>query len=154
MLSPTTSHRPGGNVASQNEVMRTILNIIWLVLSGFWLAVGYALAGIVMTLLIITIPFGIASFRLAAFVIWPFGHTIVRKPSAGAGSAIANVLWFLLAGLWIAVGHVLTAIPLALTIIGIPLAIANLKLAAVAIAPLGKEIVSRDDPRAAHDAIW
>ena len=133
--------------------MRTLLNLIWLVLSGFWLAVGYALAGVLMTILVVTIPFGIASFRLAGFVLWPFGRTIVRKPSAGAGSAIGNVIWFVLAGLWIAIGHVLTAIPLALTVIGIPLAIANVKLAAVAIAPLGKEIVDARDPRAAG-GIW
>ncbi|MDQ1287134.1 MAG: hypothetical protein QG622_699 [Actinomycetota bacterium] len=134
--------------------MRTILNIIWLVLSGFWLAVGYALAGVLMTVLIITIPFGIASFRLAGFVIWPFGRTVIPKASAGVGSAIGNVIWFLLAGVWIAIGHVVTAIPLALTIVGIPLAFANLKLAAVAIAPLGKDIVDRDDPRAAGATIW
>jgi len=134
--------------------VRTLLNLIWLVLSGFWLALGYAVAGVVMMILIVTIPFGVAAFRLAGFVLWPFGRTIVRKPSAGAGSAIGNVVWFLLAGVWIAVAHVLTACALAVTIIGIPLAIANLKLAAVAIAPLGKEVVDRHDPRAAGIAVW
>jgi uncharacterized membrane protein YccF (DUF307 family) len=134
--------------------MRTILNIIWLVLSGFWLAVGYALAGLLMMLLIVTIPFGIASFRLAGFVLWPFGRTVVRKPSAGAGSTIGNVLWFVLAGLWIAIGHVVTAVALFVTIIGIPLAIANLKLAVVALAPLGKDIVDVHDPRAAGATVW
>ena len=133
--------------------VRTLLNLIWLVLSGFWLALGYAVAGVVMMILIVTIPFGVAAFRLAGFVLWPFGRTIVRKPSAGAGSAIGNVVWFLLAGVWIAVAHVLTACALAVTIIGIPLAIANLKLAAVAIAPLGKEVVDRHDPRAAGIAV-
>ncbi len=128
--------------------VRTVLNLIWLVLSGFWLALLYTLAGVIMTLLVVTIPFAVASFRLAAFVIWPFGRTVVPKPSAGAGSAIGNVFWFLLAGVWIAVGHVVTAVPLFLTIIGIPLAIANLKLAVVALAPLGKEIVDVHDPRA------
>jgi len=134
--------------------MRTVLNIVWLVLSGFWLAVGYALAGVVMMLLVVTIPFGIAAFRLAGFVLWPFGRTVVRKPSAGAASGIGNVIWFVLAGVWIAIGHVVTAVALFVTIIGIPLAIANLKLAAVALAPLGKEIVDSRDPRAAHAAIW
>jgi uncharacterized membrane protein YccF (DUF307 family) len=134
--------------------MRTILNIIWLVLSGFWLAVGYALAGLLMMVLIVTIPFGIASFRLAGFVLWPFGRTVVRKPSAGAGSTLGNVLWFVLAGLWIAIAHVATAVALFVTIIGIPLAIANLKLALVALAPLGKEVVDRRDPRAASAVIW
>jgi uncharacterized membrane protein YccF (DUF307 family) len=134
--------------------MRTLLNIIWLVLSGFWLAVGYALAGVVMTILVITIPFGIAAFRLAGFVLWPFGRTVIRKPSAGLGSFLGNVIWFLLAGLWIAIAHVVTAAALFVTIIGIPLAIANLKLAAVALAPLGKEIVDVHDPRAAGAPVF
>jgi uncharacterized membrane protein YccF (DUF307 family) len=134
--------------------VRTLLNIIWLVLSGFWLALGYAAAGVVMMLLIVTIPFGVAAFRLAGFVLWPFGRTVVRKPTAGAGSALGNVLWFVLAGVWIALAHVATAIPLALTIIGIPLAWANLKLAVVALAPLGKEVVDSRDPRAQGAGIW
>ena len=129
------------------EVVKTVLNILWLVLCGFWLAVGYIVAGVVMCVLIITIPFGIASFRLAAFTLWPFGRTLVPKPGAGAGSFIGNVLWFLLAGLWMAIAHVVTGILLCITIIGIPLGIADFKLAAAALAPLGKDIVSTDDPR-------
>jgi uncharacterized membrane protein YccF (DUF307 family) len=129
--------------------IRFLLNLIWLVLAGFWLAIGYALAGLVMFILIITIPFGFAAFRLAGFVLWPFGRTIVRQPDAGTPSMIANVLWFVLAGLWIAIGHVVTGVALCLTIIGIPFGWANIKLAVVAIAPLGKEIVSSNDPRAA-----
>ncbi len=128
--------------------MTTVLNIIWLVLSGLWLAVGYVVAGVIMCILVVTIPFGIASFRLAAFTLWPFGRTLVRKPGAGAGSLVGNVLWFLLAGLWMAIAHIVTGILLCLTIIGIPLGIADFKLAAAAIAPLGKDIVSTDDPRA------
>jgi uncharacterized membrane protein YccF (DUF307 family) len=128
--------------------VRVILNIIWLIFAGVWLAIGYALAGIVMFILIITIPFGFASFRLAAFSLWPFGRTVVRKPTAGVGSAIGNILWFILAGWWLAIGHLITSVVLAITIIGIPLAWANLKLAVVALTPLGKEIVGRDDPRA------
>jgi uncharacterized membrane protein YccF (DUF307 family) len=134
--------------------VRTLLNIIWLVLSGFWLALGYALAGVVMMLLIVTIPFGVAAFRLAGFVLWPFGRTVITKPTAGAASTIGNILWFVLAGVWIAIGHVTTAIALALTIIGIPLAWANLKLAVVALAPLGKEIVDARDPRAHGLPVW
>ncbi len=128
--------------------MRTVLNVLWFVLSGLWLAIGYAVAGLVLCLLIITIPFGVACFRLAAFVLWPFGRAVVRKPDAGAPSTIANVLWFILAGLWMAIAHVVLGILLCVTIIGIPLGLGNFKLAAVAIAPLGKEIVSADDPRA------
>ncbi len=128
--------------------MKTILNVLWLVLSGFWLAIGYALAGVIMCVFIVTIPFGIASFRLANYVLWPFGRAVVRKPGAGAASTVGNVIWFVLAGLWIAIGHVGTGILLCLTVIGIPLGLANFKLAAVALAPLGKEIVPSSDPRA------
>jgi uncharacterized membrane protein YccF (DUF307 family) len=128
--------------------MRTVLNVLWFVLSGLWLAIGYVVAGLVLCVLIITIPFGIACFRLAAFVLWPFGRAVVRKPEAGAPSTIANVLWFILAGLWMAIAHVVLGVLLCVTIIGIPLGLGNFKLAAVAIAPLGKEIVSADDPRA------
>lgn len=128
--------------------MRTLLNVLWLVLSGFWLALGYAVAGIIMCLLIITIPFGIASFRLAAYVLWPFGRSVVRRPDAGAASGVGNVLWFLLVGLWMAIAHLILGFLLCLTIVGIPLGLGNFKLAAVAVAPLGKEIVPTSDPRA------
>jgi uncharacterized membrane protein YccF (DUF307 family) len=129
-------------------LVKTLLNILWLVLCGFWLAIGYVVAGVVMCILIVTIPFGIASFRLAAFTLWPFGRTLVPRPDAGAPSVIGNILWFLLAGLWMAIAHIVTGILLCVTIIGIPLGIADFKLAAAAIAPLGKDIVSTDDPRA------
>ena len=118
--------------------MRTLLNVLWLVLSGLWLAIGYVLAGLVLCLLIITIPFGVACFRLAAFVLWPFGRAVVRNPEAGAPSTVANVLWFVLAGLWMALAHLVLGVVLCLTIIGIPLGLGNFKLAAVAIAPLGQ----------------
>ena len=129
--------------------MRTVLNVLWLVLSGLWLALGYAVGGLLMCLLIVTIPFGIASFRLAAYVLWPFGRTVVRRADAGAASLIGNVLWFLLFGLWIAIAHLILGVLLCVTIIGIPLGLGNFKLAAVAIAPLGKEIVPTSDSRAA-----
>lgn len=121
--------------------MRALLNIIWLVFGGFWLALGYILAGIVACILIITIPFGIASFRMAGYALWPFGRTVVRRPDAGAGSVIGNVIWFLIAGLWLAIGHVTTAAAQAVTIVGIPLAIANLKMIPVTCVPFGKDIV-------------
>jgi uncharacterized membrane protein YccF (DUF307 family) len=133
--------------------VRTVLNVLWLVLSGLWLALGYAVAGLVMCLLIITIPFGIASFRLAAYVLWPFGRTVVRRPDAGAPSVIGNVLWFVLIGLWMAIAHLILGVLLCVTIIGIPLGLGNFKLAAVAIAPLGKEIVSTADARAQFGAV-
>jgi uncharacterized membrane protein YccF (DUF307 family) len=133
--------------------MRTLLNLVWLVFSGLWLAIGYVLAGVVLCLLIVTIPFGVACFRLAAFVLWPFGRAVVRNPDAGAPSTVANVLWFVLAGLWMALAHLVLGVVLCVTIIGIPLGLGNFKLAAVAIAPLGKEIVSTTDPRAQAGAI-
>ncbi|MCW5950966.1 MAG: YccF domain-containing protein [Propionibacteriaceae bacterium] len=121
--------------------MRALLNIIWLVFGGFWLALGYILAGILACILIITIPFGIASFRMAGYALWPFGRTVVRRPDAGAGSAIGNVIWFLIAGVWLAIGHVTTAAAQAVTIVGIPLAVANLKMIPVTCVPFGKDIV-------------
>jgi uncharacterized membrane protein YccF (DUF307 family) len=129
-------------------VIRFVGNVIWLVLSGIWLAIAYVIIGMVMCLLIITIPFGVASFRLASFVLWPFGRTTVRRPDAGAPSLIANVLWFFLAGLWMAIAHIVLGVALCLTVIGIPLGLGNFKLAGVALAPLGKQIVRTDDLRA------
>ena len=121
--------------------MRTILNLIWLIFGGLWLALGYVLAGIVACIFIVTIPFGVASFRMAKFAFWPFGRTVISKPGAGLGSGVGNVIWFLVAGLWLAIGHVTTAIAQAVTIIGIPLDIANLKMFPVTCFPFGKEIV-------------
>lgn len=124
--------------------MRTLLNLIWLVLAGFWMAVGYALAGIVCYILVVTIPFGIASFRIANYVLWPFGRTIVDRPTAGIGSAIGNVLWIVVAGIWLAIGHLITGIALCVTVIGIPMGIASFKLIPVSLTPLGKAIVPTD----------
>ena len=97
--------------------MKTLLNIIWFVLAGFWLWIAYAVAALVMCILIVTIPFGIASFRIANFAAWPFGRTYIDKPTAGAASMIGNVIWFVFAGLWIALAHIGTAIALAVTVI-------------------------------------
>lgn len=124
--------------------MRTLLNLIWLVLSGFWMAVGYAVAGVICCVLIVTIPFGIASFRIANYVLWPFGRTIVDRPTAGIGSAIGNVLWIVVAGIWLAIGHFTTGVALCLTVIGIPMGIASFKLIPVSLTPLGKVIVPTD----------
>jgi len=127
--------------------MRTIGNIIWLVLAGFWLAFGYVVAGVLACILIVTIPFGIASFRIAGFVLWPFGRTMVRAPGAGVASAIGNVLWFLFAGWWLALVHIVAGIGFCLTIIGIPFGVASFKLAAVGLFPLGKRVVETAPPR-------
>ncbi|MBV9311704.1 MAG: YccF domain-containing protein [Solirubrobacterales bacterium] len=132
--------------------MRLILNLIWLVLAGLWLAIAYVLAGIVAFILIITIPFGIAAFRIAAFALWPFGREIVRRPDAGAGSTIGNVVWIILFGWELALAHLITGIALCVTIIGIPLGLANFKLIPVSLVPLGREIVSTADRDLAPNA--
>ncbi|WP_169077571.1 YccF domain-containing protein [Microcella alkalica] len=123
--------------------MRTLLNIIWLVLSGLWLFLGYALAAAIMCVLIVTIPWGIAAWRVGVYALWPFGKTVVDRPTAGVGSAIGNVVWVVLAGWWLALGHIASALALAITIIGIPFAWANLKMLPVALLPLGKQIVDQ-----------
>ncbi len=121
--------------------MNTILNVIWLIFAGLWLALGYVVAGIICCVLIVTIPFGIASFRIAGYALWPFGRTVADKSSAGAWSVLGNVIWLLIAGIWLAIGHIATAIPLFISIIGIPLGIANLKMIPISLMPLGKDIV-------------
>ncbi|MBB5082968.1 YccF domain-containing protein [Nonomuraea sp. NPDC050547] len=121
--------------------MRTLLNVIWLVFAGIWLALGYAVAGVICCILIITIPFGIASFRIAGYALWPFGRTVERSPDAGVMSTIGNVIWCVVAGIWLAIGHVLTSIPLFVSIIGIPLGVANLKMIPISLLPLGARIV-------------
>lgn len=122
--------------------MRLLLNVIWFVLAGLWMAIAYAVAALVCFVLIITIPFGIASLRIAVFALWPFGKTLVRRADAGVGSAIGNVLWFVLCGWWLALGHLVTGVLLCLTIVGIPLGLANFKLIPVSLLPLGREIVT------------
>ena len=126
--------------------MRLILNIIWLLFGGLWMAAGYLLAALISFLLIITIPFGFASLRIASYALWPFGRTIVDKPTAGTGALVGNVIWVLLFGLWLAIGHLVSAVAMAVTIVGIPLALANLKLIPVSLMPLGKEIVPVGSP--------
>lgn len=130
--------------------MKTLLNIIWLVLAGFWLALGYVLAGIICCILIVTIPFGIASFRMASYALWPFGRTVVDKPTAGAWSVIGNVIWVIVAGWWLALMHIITGIAEAITIVGIPLALANWKMVPISLFPLGKQIVPSDRMMAAY----
>ena len=123
--------------------VRTLLNIIWFIFSGFWLWLAYMLAGIICCVLIITIPWGIASFRMASYAAWPFGRELVDKPDAGIWSFLGNVIWVIVAGWWLALTHIATGILLCVTIIGIPLAIANFKLIEVSLTPLGKQIVRK-----------
>src|SRR5215212_12086324 len=128
--------------------MRLILNVIWFVLAGFWMAIAYAIAALICFVLIITIPFGIAALRIAVFALWPFGKTVVKRSDAGIASGIGNVLWFVLCGWWLALGHLVTGVVLCVTVIGIPLGLANFKLIPVSLLPLGRDIVGVEDARA------
>ena len=125
--------------------MRAILNVIWLLLCGWWMAILYLLAGLVCFILIITIPFGIASWRIAGYVLWPFGRSVVVRRDAGAMSLIGNILWIILIGWWLAIGHLTSGIALCLTIIGIPLGLANFKLIPISLIPLGVQIVPSNE---------
>ena len=126
--------------------MRAILNIIWLVFEGIWMAIAYFFVGVVCFILIITIPFGIASWRIANYVLWPFGRTIDRHPHAGVASLIGNIIWIILFGWWLAIGHLVFGIAMCLTIIGIPLGLASFKIIPITLVPLGVRIVPSDQP--------
>ncbi|MET9481850.1 YccF domain-containing protein [Streptomyces sp. NPDC006638] len=126
--------------------MRTLLNVVWLVLCGFWMFLAYVVAGLVLCVTIIGIPFGLAAFRIGLYALWPFGYTAIDRPDAGAPSFVANILWLVLAGWWLALGHIFTGIALCVTIIGIPLGLANFKLIPISLMPLGKEVVPTDQP--------
>jgi uncharacterized membrane protein YccF (DUF307 family) len=118
-----------------------VLNVVWLIFAGFWMALAYAVVGLVCFITIIGIPFGIACFRIANYCLWPFGRTIEVRHDAGVGSVIGNVLWLLLAGWWLAIGHVVAGVGFCLTIIGIPLGLASFKIIPITLFPLGVEIV-------------
>ncbi|WP_420175023.1 YccF domain-containing protein [Luteococcus sp. OSA5] len=124
--------------------MRTLLNIIWFLLGGFWLAVGYLVAGVIACLFIVTIPVGVASFRMAHYALWPFGKAVVPAPRAGALSALSNLIWFLVAGWWLALLHIATAVVQTLTIVGVLNALVSLKMIPVACFPFGKQIIDRN----------
>ena len=126
------------------ELVRTLLNIVWFVFSGFWLWLAYTTAGIICCLLIVTIPWGIASFRMAnyaALAVWPRDQG--QTASSGVGALLGNIIWLVVAGWWLALTHITTGVALCLTIIGIPMGIANFKLLPVSLMPLGKQIVDK-----------
>ena len=125
--------------------MRLILNLIWVVLCGWWMAILYVLFGIIAAIFIITIPFTIACFRIASYVIWPFGRSIEMRRTAGVASLIGNIIWILLFGWELALGHLTAGIILCITIIGIPLGLANFKLIPISLVPLGVRIVRSDE---------
>ena len=125
--------------------MRLILNVIWLILCGWWMAILYVLFGIIAAIFIITIPFTIACFRIASYVIWPFGRSIEMRRTAGVASVIGNIIWIILFGWELALGHLTAGIILCITIIGIPLGLANFKLIPISLVPLGVRIVRSDE---------
>ncbi len=134
--------------------MRTLLNLIWLVLAGVWLAIGYLVAAVILCITIIGIPFAVQAIKLAGYALWPFGRALV--PSADRIrplSAVGNVLWFILAGWWLALEHLIAGILLCITIIGIPLGVACFKMAGAALVPFGKEVVRLEDLSSHRDAV-
>jgi uncharacterized membrane protein YccF (DUF307 family) len=131
----------------EHPAVRLLLNIIWLVLAGVWMAIAYLFAAFVCFVFIITIPIGIAAARIGLYALWPFGRTVITRPDAGAGSVVGNVIWFFFCGWWLALGHVVTGVVLCLTIIGIPLGLANFKLIGVSLFPMGRVVVSNEEAR-------
>jgi uncharacterized membrane protein YccF (DUF307 family) len=131
--------------------MRTVLNIIWLVLAGIWLALAYLMAAVLLAITIIGIPFAVQAVKLGLYALWPFGRTLVPTGSHRSLSVIGNILWFILAGWWLALGHLITGCLLCLTIIGIPLGVADFKMAGAALVPFGKEIARLRDPHQAPE---
>lgn len=121
--------------------MRLILNILWFVLGGFISGTAWILAGCLLAITIVGLPWTPAAFRLAGFSYWPFGRVVVDNDD-GLGSGCLNILWFVLAGWWLALHHIVLAIPLAVSIIGIPFAWQHIKLAGLALTPVGKAVVT------------
>ena len=134
--------------------MRTLLNILWFVLSGLWMALGYAVAGLVCCVLIVTIPWGIACFRIAGYALWPFGRTVVQRGDAGTASDAGNVIWLVFAGVWLTIGHILAGVALCVTVIGIPFGLAHFKMVPISLMPLGREVVPSDAPAALPRYRW
>lgn len=121
--------------------MKTLGNIIWFIFGGLELAIAYFVLGIIQLIFVVTIPFALQSFKLGLYTLWPFGRALVQGDPEKKPSTIGNVLWFVFAGLWLAIGHVIAGIVMLITIIGIPLAPTHFKLASAALMPFGKEVV-------------
>jgi uncharacterized membrane protein YccF (DUF307 family) len=132
------------------EPVNFILNVLWLVLGGIFMGLGWLLAGVIMALTIIGLPWARSCFVIAGLAFWPFGKMIVDRQyvqgyhdlGTGPMGFVGNVIWFLFAGWWLAVGHIVSAFANAVTIIGIPFAVQHLKLALLSLAPVGKTVVS------------
>jgi len=133
--------------------MSLLLNVLWIVFGGLWMAAGWLLAAVIMMLTIVGIPWARAAVNIAFYTLLPFGHTVVDREEytgratigTGPVGVIGNLIWLVLAGWWLALAHLITAFGLAITIIGLPFAWAHLKLAGLSLWPIGKEIVSLDE---------
>ena len=128
------------------SAMSLLLNVLWIVFGGLEMAIGWLIAAVIMAITIIGIPWARAALTIALYTLLPFGHTVVDRPTGpGVGPLgfIGNLIWLLLAGWWLALGHLIVAVFFAFTIIGLPFAWAHLKLAALALWPIGKDVVSR-----------
>ena len=134
-------------------VTSLLLNIVWIVFGGLWMAAGWLIAALIMAITIIGLPWTRAALEIATYTLLPFGQTVVPREiytgHAGIGSGplglVGNVIWLVLAGWWLALGHLVTAIMLAITVIGLPFAWAHLKLAGISLWPIGKSVVTRDE---------
>jgi uncharacterized membrane protein YccF (DUF307 family) len=130
-------------------IVPLLLNIIWIICGGLWMAAAWVIAAIIMAITIVGIPWARAAFNIAAYTLLPFGSRAVRRDlvtgeedlGTGPLGVIGNIIWFVLAGWWLALAHLIVAILLAITIIGLPFAWAHLKLAGIALWPIGKTIV-------------
>lgn len=122
-----------------------VLNVLWIVFGGLWMAVGWLIAALIMAITIIGLPWTRAAVTIAIYTFLPFGQTVVDRPRSPVGRTlglVGNLIWLVLAGWWLALGHLITAFLLAITVIGLPFAWAHLKLAGVSLWPIGKEVVS------------
>ena len=131
-----------------------LLNVLWIVTGGLWMALAWVIAAVILAITIVGLPWARAAFGIAAYTLMPFGYRVVPREmvtgqdiGTGPLGLLGNVLWLLVAGWWLALGHLIEAVVLAVTIIGIPFAWAHLKLAGLALWPIGKAIVPNDDPR-------
>ena len=130
-----------------------LLNVLWIVFGGLWMAAGWLIAAVIMAITIIGLPWTRAALELTTYTLLPFGHTVVPREvytgradiGSGPFGLIGNLIWLVLAGWWLALGHAVTAFVLAITIVGLPFAWAHLKLAGLALWPIGKTVVTRDE---------
>ncbi len=125
-----------------------VLNVLWIVCGGAWMAFGWLIAAVIMALTIIGLPWAWSALTIGLYTLMPFGHTVIDRPSSPVGGLLGflgNLIWLVLAGWWLALGHLITALLLAITIIGLPFAWAHLKLAGISLWPVGRQIVSNED---------